>query len=189
MTTAAIERMIEDTIGKEGRYSDHPSDRGGPTMWGITEQVARANSYRGEMRDLPRGQAVAIYRQVYVIAPGFARVAAISPAVAAELFDTGANMGPSVPALWFQQWLNALNRQGRDYADIPEDADQPRGGIGPRTLEAFKMLRAKRGAEAADAVMLKGLNSDQGAKYKQLARNRTANEDFVFGWLANRVGL
>jgi lysozyme family protein len=184
-----IESMIETTIGKEGRYSDHPSDRGGKTMWGITEAVARAHGYNGDMADLERGRAVAIYRQVYLIAPGFARVASLSPAVAEELFDTGVNMGPSVPALWFQQWLNALNRQGRDYADIPEDADQPKGGIGPRTIEAFRKLRERRGAEAADAVMLKGLNSDQGARYKQLARSRTANEDFVFGWLANRVGL
>ena len=37
----SIESMIEATIGKEGGYSNHPADRGGPTRWGITERVAR----------------------------------------------------------------------------------------------------------------------------------------------------
>ncbi|MES2289283.1 MAG: glycosyl hydrolase 108 family protein [Pseudomonadota bacterium] len=180
----SIDSMIEATIGKEGGYSDHPSDRGGPTRWGVTQAVARRNGYAGDMRELPREKAVAIYRQEFAIKPGFAAVAAISPAVGEELFDTGVNMGPDVPARWFQEWLNALNQQGRDYADIKEDGD-----IGLGTLNAFRALRAKRGAAEADRVMLLGLNADQGARYKQLARGRVANEDFVFGWLRNRVSL
>jgi len=180
----SIDSTIDATIGKEGAYSNHPSDRGGPTKWGITERVARKHGYTGDMRDLPRAEAVRIYRAAYVIAPCFDKVAEISPAVAEELFDTGVNMGPDVPARWFQEWLNAFNRQGLDYADIREDAD-----IGPGTLNAFRALRAKRGAAAADLVMLKALNSDQGARYKVLARSRPANEDFAFGWMANRVGL
>jgi lysozyme family protein len=179
-----VDAMIDATIGNEGRYSNHPSDTGGETMWGITKAVARANGYTGSMMLLPRADAVRIYRDEFFVKPGFAAVAAVSPAVAEELFDTGVNMGPSVPARWFQEWLNALNSQGRDYADIPED-----GKIGPGTIAAFRALRAKRGAAAADAVMLKGLNADQGARYKQLARSRVQNEDFEFGWLANRVSI
>src|SRR3546814_13966192 len=49
-----IEGMIEATIGKEGGYSNHPADKCGPTMWGITERVARKNGYTGDMRNLPR---------------------------------------------------------------------------------------------------------------------------------------
>ncbi|QIG80002.1 glycoside hydrolase family 108 protein [Stakelama tenebrarum] len=179
----SIESMIEATIGKEGRYSDHPSDRGGKTMWGIIERVARKHGYRGDMRELPRDTAVAIYRQEYAIEPGFAAVARISPVIGEELFDTGVNMGPSVPALWFQQWLNALNRRGRDYPDIAEDGD-----IGPVTLAAYRAFIGKRG-RGGESVMLKGLNCSQGARYLDLARNRQPNEDFVFGWLANRVGV
>jgi lysozyme family protein len=180
----SVESMIEATIGKEGRFSDHPADRGGKTMWGITEAIARRNGYRGEMRDLPRAEAVRIFREEYAVRPGFDKVAAISPAVAEELFDTGVNMGQDIPARWFQEWLNALNRQGRDYADIKEDAD-----IGPGTLAAFRAFLAKRGRAEGERVMLIGLNASQGERYKQLARGRVANEEFVFGWLANRVGL
>jgi len=173
--------MIEATIGKEGGYSDHPADRGGPTRWGITERVARKNGYKGDMKALPRETAVAIYRQEYAIAPGFASVAEISPSVGEELFDTGVNMGPAVPSLWFQQALNGLNNGGKLYADIAEDGD-----IGPGTLAAFKAYRKARGAEA-DAVMLKALNCMQGARYVELARTRKANEAFLYGWLRTRT--
>src|SRR3546814_1407705 len=135
--------MIEATIGKEGGYGNHPADKGGPTMWGITERVARKNGYTGDMRNLPREKAVAIYRQEYAIKPGFAAVAEISPDVGEELFATGVNMGPAIPALWFQQCLNALNDGGKHYPDIAEDGD-----IGPGTLAAFRAYRKARGTEA-----------------------------------------
>jgi lysozyme family protein len=178
-----IESMIETTIGKEGGYSNHPADRGGETKWGITIGVARRNGYAGAMRDLPRATAVGIYRSEYAIRPGFAAVAEISPAVGEELFDTGVNMGPAVPALWFQQSLNALNNGAKLYADIREDGD-----IGPASLAAFRAYRKARGAEA-DTVMLRALNGLQAARYIDLARGRAANEAFAYGWLRTRVSL
>ena len=38
-------------------------------------------------------------------------------------------------------------------------------------------------------VMLKALNSLQGAFYIDISRSRAANESFTFGWLRTRVGL
>lgn len=179
----SIDSMIEATIGKEGEYSNHPADKGGPTRWGVTQSEARANGYRGDMRDFPRPLAVDIYRLKYAIRPGFAAVAEISPVVGEELFDTGVNMGPSVPALWFQMALNALNNGGKLYPDIKEDGD-----IGPATLTAFNALRKARGNEA-DVVMLKALNCLQGARYIEISRTRAANEAFTWGWLRTRVEL
>lgn len=177
----SIESMIEATIGKEGRYSDHPSDTGGRTMWGITERVARRHGYNGDMRALPREKAVAIYRQEYAIRPGFADVAEISPTIGEELFDTGVNMGPAIPARWLQEWLNAFNQKGKLYADIAEDGD-----IGPATLAALRAFLKARGAEG-ERVMLRALNCSQGERYKDLARGRAALEDFVWGWMRARV--
>lgn len=177
----SIDSMIEATIGKEGGYSNHPSDKGGSTRWGITERVARKHGYKGDMRQLPRETAVRIYREEYAVRPGFADVAAISPAIGEELFDTGVNMGPSVPSRWFQEWLNALNGQGKHYRDIGED-----GVIGAGTLAAFRAYLKTRGPEA-EVVMLRALNCSQGERYKALARGRAANEDFAYGWLRTRV--
>ena len=180
----SIDAMIEATIGKEGGYSDHPNDKGGPTCWGITQAVARANGYTGDMKFLPRDKAVAIYRNEYLIKPGFAAVAELSERIAEELFDTGVNMGQSVPILWLQQWLNAFNFGGKLYPDIPEA-----GGIGPKTLGALRAFLVSRGKQDGEAVMLRGLNCSQGQRYLELARGRMANESFVFGWLRTRVNL
>jgi lysozyme family protein len=179
-----IQAMIEATIGKEGGYSNNAADAGGETMWGITIGVARQQGYDGPMRSMPRDVAIEIYRRMYFTKPGFAKVADLSEKVAEELFDTAVNMGPARPSLWFQQVLNALNRQGKDYGDIAED-----GQIGGQTMKSLERLIAVRGKEATERVVLIALNSLQGAEYIRLSAVRGANETFVFGWLANRVGL
>lgn len=172
-----IEAMIDTTIGKEGDFVDHPADRGGPTRWGITEAVARRNNYKGDMRDLPRATAVAIYRQEYAIKPGFAAVAEIYPLVGEELFDTGVNMGPARPAIWLQEWLNALNGGGKHWRDLKED-----GAIGAITLSALRSYKALRGAEG-ERRLLKALNASQGERYKRIAQANPSQEAFLYGWL------
>ncbi|MBS7669319.1 glycoside hydrolase family 108 protein [Croceicoccus gelatinilyticus] len=178
-----IEDMIEKTIGHEGEYSNHPNDTGGETMWGITKRVARANGYNGPMDALPRSEAVRIYRTEYAIKPGFAAIAAVSPAIGAELFDTGVNMHPHHPSLWLQECLNAFNNEGRHYADVVED-----GNIGPRTVAALRAFLVRRPHDGEE-VMVKALNCKQGARYLDLARARQKNEAFVYGWMRNRVAL
>lgn len=179
-----IDGIIDRTIGKEGKYVNNPNDRGGETIWGITVDTARSNGYTGSMKAMSRDIAFTIYKSQYFIKPGFAAVAEVSETVAEELFDTGVNMGPSVPKVWLQEWLNALNRQGKDYPDIVED-----GKIGPGTINALKAFFKVRGKTDGEKILLIALNASQGEKYKQLARGRVQNEEFVFGWLANRVGL
>ena len=178
-----IDEMIEATIGHEGGYSNHKNDTGGATMFGITEAVARRHGYTADMRWLPRAKAIEIYRKEYAIKPGFDAVARIMPTVGAELFDTGVNMGPSWPSVWFQMALNAFNGQGRHYRDIAEDGD-----IGPATLAAARAYAGRRGEEG-ERVMLKALNCLQGARYIDLTRARQKNESFIFGWLRTRVAL
>src|SRR3546814_16009430 len=61
--------LIDAVIDREGRYVNHPADRGGATCWGITEAVARAEGYAGAMRDLPRADAASLYRRLYWLRP------------------------------------------------------------------------------------------------------------------------
>ena len=177
-----IEALLDELIEREGGFTDHPADRGGPTRFGITEAVARAHGYGGAMAALPRDEAVAIYCRLYWLRPRFDAVAERSPALAAELFDTGANMGPAVAATFLQRALTALNRNGQDYPDLVPD-----GRIGDRTLaalDAFLELRAGSG----ETVLLRALEALQGERYLRLAERRPANEAFLYGWLANRIG-
>jgi lysozyme family protein len=181
--TDLFDQLVGPLIAREGGYSNDPNDRGGETNFGITASVARENGYAGPMVSMTRDQAIAIYRTKYWSKPGLYLIAPISPAVAEELFDTGVNMGTGTAAKFFQRALNALNRRAGDYPDIVVD-----GGIGPATGRAFAAYKERNGAKA-DPIMLKALNCLQGAFYIELAEGRGANETFLNGWLANRVGL
>ncbi len=174
--------LIDGVIGREGGYVSHPADRGGATRWGITEAVARAHGYSGDMREFPRRDAVALYERIYWVRPGFDRVGDVAPAIAAELFDTGVNMGPGVAVSFLQRALNALNRGASDYADVV-----PGVRVDDATLAALKAFIAKR-APYGEGVLLKALEALQGERYLGLAERRPANEAFLYGWLANRIG-
>lgn len=176
-----IDALIDDLIAREGGFVDHPADRGGPTRWGVTQAAARAAGWRGDMRDYPRAAAASLYRARYWLAPRFDAVATRAPRLAAELFDTGANMGPAVAARFLQRALTALNRNARDYPDIAVD-----GRIGPATLAALDTFLNIRGARGKD-VLLKAVEAMQGERYLSLAERRPANEAFLYGWLAARL--
>jgi len=178
-----VDELIDEVIEREGGFVSHPSDRGGPTKYGITEAVARAHGYEGPMRDLPHDEAAAMYKRLYWLRPRFDQVAKRSGSVAAELFDTGVNMGPAVAATFLQRALSALNRDRKDYADLVPD-----GRIGGATLAALNTFLGLRGKAAGETVLLRALDALQGERYIRLAERRPANEEFLYGWLANRIG-
>ncbi len=176
-----INGIIEDVLANEGGYVNDSRDAGGETNFGITIKTARADGYVGPMRDLPRERAFDIYKRRYVVAPGFDKIATHSMAIAAELVDTGVNMGPKVAGGFLQRCLNALNNGGKDYGDLAVD-----GACGPATVSALRSYLGKRGA-AGEAVMLAALNALQGERYISLGEARQANEAFMFGWLRTRL--
>lgn len=67
------DQIIEGILGKEDGYVDHPSDKGGPTRWGITQTTARAHGYTGDMRNPPRETAKQILLSDYWTGPGLTR--------------------------------------------------------------------------------------------------------------------
>nr|MDQ2705501.1 hypothetical protein [Pseudomonadota bacterium] len=71
----------------------------------------------------------------------------------------------------------------RDYPDLIPD-----GSVGPRTLAALDSYLKKRGRRGGETVLLRALEALQGERYLRLAERRPANEAFLYGWLANRIG-
>jgi lysozyme family protein len=177
-----IDQQIEALIEREGGYVNHPADRGGPTKFGVTEQVARAFGFTGNMRDLSREMARTIYRQRYWEQPRFDEVFLFYPRVGEEMFDTGVNMGPAVAGRFLQRALNLLNRGATDYPDIGVD-----GAVGALTLHALNAYRAKRGA-AGETVLLRAIDGQQLSRYMDLAEGKPSQEAFLYGWIANRIG-
>jgi len=178
---SGVEAMLEALVGREGGYVDHPSDRGGATMWGVTEAVARAHGYRGAMRAMPRAVALAIYRARYWRAPGFDAIEAIDAPVAERLLDIGVNMGPVVAGRMLQRLLNALNGRGGLYADLAVD-----GACGVMTRAAMMALIERRGPRARQ-VLLHGLRALQATRYLEIAEGDPRQEDFAWGWLSARA--
>lgn len=175
-----LDFILEEILGKEGGFIDHPDDRGGATNWGVTERVAREHGFQGHMRDLPRDEAKRILAKDYWHKPGFAQLAIISTPIAVKLTDMGVNMGPAFGARTLQRWLNAFNRR---EPELTVD-----GNIGPRSCQALDTFIKARGKDGEE-VLLKAINCTQGERYLAITESRRANESFIFGWVKNRVQL
>lgn len=179
---AKIEEVIDSIIAIENDFVDHPEDRGGPTRWGITESVARANDYRGGMHCLPLNLARHIYKKRYIVDPGFDRVVEVDKDIGLEVIDTGVNCGPAVAAMFLQRWLNGFNFKGY-YSDLFVDSR-----IGPVSISALRGFLSWRG-ERGKIVLLRGLNSVQGSRYLNLAEEDISQREFLFGWISKRVEI
>lgn len=177
----AFEKIIDGILAVEKGYVDHPNDRGGPTNFGVTQAVARANGYFGDMKALPVGLARQIYQKQYITEPNFDKVAAINLEIAEELIDTGVNMGPKRAAEFLQRWLNGFNVGNRLGGDLFVD-----GSIGPQTLYMLRDFLGWRGKAGATAL-LRGLNSAQASRYLEITESNKTQREFLFGWISNRV--
>lgn len=114
--------ILDHVFKVEGwpRYTNDPTDRGGPTKGGIT--LATLSAYRGrpctadDVRSLPESEAADIYTTRY-IAP-FARVA--DGLLRFQLVDCGVLHGVGTAVRWLQGLVN-----------VAQD-----GGLGPITAAA-----------------------------------------------------
>lgn len=126
-----FDEAFTELLGHEGGYSDHPDDPGGKTMWGVTERVARAEGYTGDMRNLPVEVAKTIYRKLYWTP---VRADEVPAPIRYALFDAAVNSGPEQAIRWLQRTVG-----------VTDD-----GKFGPKTLEAV----LKADPEAVEARML-----------------------------------
>lgn len=179
----AIMFIVAGVVAVEGGYVDDRNDPGGKTHHGVTEREARANGFKGDMRDLTRDQAVDIYARRYVEGPGFDRIVERSFALGEEMVDTGVNLGTRRPGCYIQTALNSLNRQQADYRDVKVDCQ-----VGPATLAAYDALAKRRGERKACEMVLKLVEAQQAAHYLSLANGNSKFETFMIGWTDHRLG-
>src|SRR6185369_9289037 len=69
MTASSYDEALRRVLVHEGGYSNHPSDPGGPTNWGITIHDARqywkADATADDVKAMPLSVAIEIYRRRY----------------------------------------------------------------------------------------------------------------------------
>lgn len=183
---AAVALIMSATFDNEGGYVNHPKDPGGATNNGVTERVARAAGYRGDMRSFPKHCtgpvticADSIYFEQYIKRPGFLPVIEADPAVGGELVDSAVNFGPPRPSCWFQQTINELHFLKPLKVDCK---------IGSKTVLAYRDLQDHYGKVDACVRTLNGLDAKQRAEYDRLVRVNPKLRAFYKGWIAHRIG-
>ena len=97
-----FDECFEALLKHEGDYADLENDPGGKTRYGVTEAVARAAGYDGDMRDLPISLARPIYRSRYWDA---VRGDELPEGIRYFVFDAAAASGVRQSILWLQRAL------------------------------------------------------------------------------------
>lgn len=138
-----MSKVIDDLIRREGdKYTNRPSDRGGPTRYGITQKTL--SEHRGypvtpaEVAALTEDEARVIYNLHYVKIPKFDQL--LSSSLSELMIDSGVQHGTRRVTRWLQA-----------AAGLPQG--QRDGKIGPITLKAvqrtgeykvFRLVLARR---------------------------------------------
>lgn len=184
---ALVSVMLSGIYQREGLYVDHKADRGGPTMRGVTQDVARKAGYKGDMRVFPQSCeteqdvcADKIYYETYILKPGIVPILQLSPPVADEMFDTGVNMGPYYGGLFLQKSLN-------DVCTISPKLTVD-GRVGPGTQTRFKVCQANIGKVTFCKKMVTAMDGYQKDRYDAIVRNNPSQKVFYKGWINHRIG-
>lgn len=162
-----VDRIIEEIIQKEGGFSNHPADPGGPTNFGIT--IRTLSKWRGhdvtveDVKNLTEDEAKDIYNSEYVLRPGFDKIP--ESMLKSNLIDFGVNSGPKTAIMNLQTLLGVR-------------AD---GLLGPTTLAAIEQ------------VNLKDLNNELVKRrvltYARIVQNSPKKLVFLYGWLKRALSF
>jgi lysozyme family protein len=157
---------VKHVLEVEKGFSNHKSDSGGETMYGITEKVARANGYKGQMKDLPLSLALMIYKKDFWDVLNLDLLT--NQTIAEIVFDIGVNGGIGRAGTFLQRAINLSTRE-----NIKVDGQVGRVTIG----KANGLL----GANVEKSVRI--LTALASAHYINCCEMAEKNEDFLFGWL------
>lgn len=165
-----IDKLLADILRREGGFVNHPSDRGGPTKYGVT--IGTLASWLGhpttieEVRALDEETAREIYAQRYFHAP---RIDSLPEAIQPILFDCAVNHGPRQAIKFLQQVVN-------ESGFGPVDVD---GALGPQSRRAAEQAAAEMGPFLGNALV-----EERKAFYAALIARDPSQGVFEKGWMA-----
>lgn len=189
-----FEQAFEIGMKKEGKYSNHPNDKGGETYkgvarkanpdwhgWLIVDNLRREPGFPNNLDDnkMLQTDVRQLYKEKYFDAYNGDNMPQM---LAIEMFDTAINMGVPRSVKFLQEVLNGLNKNQTLYPDITID-----GNYGPQTEKTLNTYIEKR--KGAVARLVKCINILQGAFYFYLMKKDPTQEIFAEGWLDHRVTI
>ena len=160
-----FERIFDYLLTVEGGYSDDKNDRGGKTIWGVTEEEAREFGYTGDMRNLTKDFAKNIYLKKYYLGNKLDKV--VNDKVALSICDWAVNSGRNGTKN-VQVALNQING-----SDLVVD-----GILGEKSLSALNKVD--------EVKFLEKYHDLQRRYYRSKVEADSTQERFLTGWL-NRV--
>lgn len=164
MTNDAFAKALDIVLGHEGGYSDHKADRGGKTMYGITQLtfnmwLTKHNLPTRPVRSLTKSEMQQIYRQEYWTK---ASCQYMTEKLAICHFDAAVNHGLGRAAKLLQKAVG-----------VAED-----GVIGQKTLDAVQSI--------PENIVIREYLNARDDFYHQIVARDPSQLAFLDGWM-NRL--
>lgn len=160
---AGLDEALEYLLEEEGGWSNHAADRGGATMYGVTQ--ATYNSFRKgkgrpqqTVRKITHAEAREVYETLYWKAAGCDQ---LPWPISYITFDAAVNSGPKRAVGWTQSGL-------RLKAD---------GVVGPNTIAA-----AQRVVQEGDGKALLAILDARVEFLARLVQSKPSQAAFLLGW-------
>lgn len=168
---SSVAEMVNDILRREGGFTDHPADRGGPTNFGITLRTLA--SERGlspeelsavDVRNMSIDEARQIYLGRYFSKPQIDQLPAL---MQPQVFDMSINHGPGAAIKMLQQVLSDAGQ-----------ACSVDGGIGEETLQCAFSAVGVLGKRLVNSLVDKRVSF-----YRAIVDRDASQAVFLRGWL------
>lgn len=160
---------VQVVIAHEGGFSDHASDRGGETSYGISQAFLNSIGSNLRAREVTKAKAIELYLEFFWLPLNIGRIS--DQDVATFVLDSAVNHGNSTAAKILQE---AINVQKPIVID---------GVIGDQTIGACNdILSLEKGKE----FLLDSLQSIRKSYYMKIVASKPDQRVFIRGWF-NRV--
>lgn len=166
----------QKTLVREGVLTDHPSDRGGKTKYGITAATASRHGI-ADVSTITVEEAVAIYYTDYWQAAGCERLR--SKYIAAELFDTAVLSGSGASGRFLQLAYNVLFAVPSGGGALKVD-----GVVGPVTAAKVNAVLPKW-----EKALLNAMTGEQYNHFRHIVESNPSQQVFLRGWVGKRLDV
>lgn len=159
-----LDKSLEYLLESEGGWSNHPADRGGATMYGVTQGTydvwrKSVNRVRQSVRNISHEEARQLYDIMYWRAASCDK---LPWPICYLVFDAAVNSGVNRSVRWLQAGLS-LSQDGK---------------VGPKTIEA-----ARKVVDEADARKIVQIVDARLTFLVRLVQRSASQAAFLLGWM------
>lgn len=154
---------VNVVLEHEGTFSDDKADKGGATMYGISQRFLDDNKLSYHVKEITEGLAISIYKKYFW--DRYHYIDFNSLAVATKVFDCAVNMGPKEAHLILQKAINNVSNE-----KILVD-----GFLGYNTF--------RRANACKDNLLLDNIRFEARRFYLNLINENPGYMEFRNGWL------